>query len=345
MTSAHVKVSLVIPVYNEEESLPALFRRLTPVLEGLGRSCEVLFVNDGSRDRSLAFLLAYRDRHPAIVRVVDFNGNFGQHMAILAGFEKSRGEFVITMDADLQNPPEEIPRLVALLEAGHDVVGTYRVDRQDPLFRKVASRMVNGITNRITGLGLRDYGCMLRGYARRIVDYINSCPETTTFIPALAKKFAVNPAEIPVDHAERNAGTSKYGLYRLIRLNFDLMTGFSLVPLQAVTLLGVLVSIPSFLLVLLLLARRLLLGPEAEGVFTLLAINFFLMGITMLSVGIAGEYVGRIYQEVRRRPRFVIRTVYEGEPGGTPPSVPWQDETPEKEPLACVVGGEETRRD
>jgi undecaprenyl-phosphate 4-deoxy-4-formamido-L-arabinose transferase len=161
MTSAHVKVSLVIPVYNEEESLPALFRRLTPVLEGLGRSCEVLFVNDGSRDRSLAFLLAYRDRHPTTVRGVDFNGNFGQHMAILAGFEKSRGDFVITMAADLQNPPEEIPRLVALLEAGHDVVGTYRVDRQDPLFRKVASRMVNGITNRITGLGLRDYGCML----------------------------------------------------------------------------------------------------------------------------------------------------------------------------------------
>lgn len=304
-------LSLVIPVYNEEESLPLLFERLSSVMEHLGKPYEILFVNDGSRDRSLGLLLAYRERLRGHVRVLDFNGNFGQHMAILAAFEHARGRFLITMDADLQNPPEEIPRILENLEAGYDVVGTYRENRQDPLFRKVASRIVNSITNRITGLGLRDYGCMLRGYDRRVVDYINQCQETTTFLPALARKFSARPVEIPVGHAEREQGTSKYGLYRLIRLNFDLMTGFSVVPLQAVTMLGTLVSLLSSFFAVFLLIRRLVVGPEVQGVFTLLALNFFLMGITMLSVGIAGEYVGRIYQEVRRRPRYIVRQIYE----------------------------------
>jgi len=312
-------LSVVVPVYNEEESLPQLFPRLMAVLEALQRPYEVIFVNDGSRDGSLGLLLAHRDRFPHRVRVLDFNGNFGQHMAILAAFENSRGRYLITMDADLQNPPEEIPRILAELEAGHDVVGTYREDRHDPLFRKVASRIVNNITNRITGLGLKDYGCMLRGYDRRVVDYINQCQETTTFLPALARKFATRPVEIAVGHAEREQGVSKYGLYRLIRLNFDLMTGFSLVPLQAVTMLGTLVSFLSSVFAVFLLLRRLVLGPEVEGVFTLLAINFFLMGITMLSIGIAGEYVGRIYLEVRRRPRFLIRQIYDDANGPLSP--------------------------
>ena len=312
-------LSVIIPVYNEEESLPLLFSRLMPVLENLERPYEVVFVNDGSRDGSLGLLLAHRDKFPNSVRVLDFNGNFGQHMAILAAFENARGRYLITMDADLQNPPEEIPRILAELEGGHDVVGTYRENRHDPLFRKVASRIVNRITNRITGLGLKDYGCMLRGYDRRVVDYINQCQETTTFLPALARKFATHPVEIAVGHAEREQGASKYGLYRLIRLNFDLMTGFSLVPLQAVTMLGTLVSVLSSFFAVFLLLRRLVLGPEVEGVFTLLAINFFLMGITLLSIGIAGEYVGRIYQEVRRRPRYLIREIY-GAPGASVPS-------------------------
>ncbi len=322
-------LSVVIPVYNEEENLPSLFDRLMPVLDGLGRTCEVLLVNDGSRDRSLAMLLAQREARPDRLRILDFNGNFGQHMAILAAFAHSRGRYVITLDADLQNPPEEIPRILAELEAGHDVVGTHRVGRRDPLFRKLASRAVNGISNRITGLKLRDYGCMLRGYDRRIVDLINRCRETTTFIPALAQKFAQNPTDIPVAHAERQAGESKYGLYRLVRLNFDLMTGFSLVPLQTVTLLGLTVSLASFLFGIFLAVRRLLVGPEAEGVFTLLDLNFFLMGILLLAIGISGEYVGRIYLEVRQRPRYVIRGIFpEEDPRQGPGSEP--RETPEE---------------
>ena len=305
-----VEVSVVIPVYNEEESLPALFERLFPVMESLGVNWEVLFVNDGSRDHSLGLLLDSVDRYRGSVRVVDFNGNFGQHMAIMAGFSLSRGATVITMDADLQNPPEEIPRLLAEIEKGHDVVGTIRSTRKDPFFRKFASKIVNRITNRITGLNLHDYGCMLRAYSRRVIDLINSCPETTTFIPALAQKFSLNPTEIEVGHSEREPGTSKYSLFRLIRLNFDLMTGFSLVPLQAVTMLGLFVAGLSLAFSIYMLIRRLFVGPEAEGLFTLMTINFFLMGVTMFCVGIAGEYIGRIFQEIRKRPRYLVNRVY-----------------------------------
>ncbi len=306
------ELSLVIPVYNEEESLPELFSRTVKVLKGLGKPYELILVDDGSKDRSLALCLDLREREGSI-RVASMNGNFGQHMAIMAGFSLARGEMIITMDADLQNPPEEIPKLIRAMERGHDVVGTIRTFRQDPLFRKVASKIVNKVTNRITGLKLNDYGCMLRGYRRRIVDLILQCQETTTFIPALAQKFALSPVEVPVRHSERKKGESKYGLFRLIRLNFDLMTGFSMVPLQAVTMTGIAVALLSLIFTVMLVLRRIFLGPEAEGVFTLFAINFFLMGITMMSVGIGGEYVGRVYQEVRKRPRYVIRHVYQEE--------------------------------
>lgn len=308
-------ISVIVPVYNEEESLPGLFGRLFPVLDAMERPYEVIFINDGSRDASLPLLLRQRAARPEVVRIIDFNGNFGQHMAIMAGFEASRGEIVITLDADLQNPPEEIPRIAACIDAGHDVVGTVRVQRRDAFFRKAASRIVNRVTNRITGLSLHDYGCMLRGYRRDVVDIINEASESTTFIPALAQKFAVNPVEIDVGHSERERGASKYSLFRLIRLNFDLMTGFSLVPLQAVTMTGMLLSVLSLIFAGYMFFRRLWIGPEAEGVFTLLALNFLLMGVTIFCVGIAGEYIGRIYQEVRRRPRFVVRKTYgpEGE--------------------------------
>jgi len=300
-------LSVIVPVYNEEESLPHLCPRLLKTLDGMHRPYEIIFVNDGSRDASLKMLLDFHKANPGKVRVIDFNGNFGMHMAIMAGFDHSRGDVIVTLDADLQNPPEEIPNLVAKIDEGHDVVGTIRQNRQDPKFRKMASRMVNSITNKITGLRLNDYGCMLRAYRRDIVNIINQSCESTTFIPALAQKFAVNPVEIPVGHTEREHGTSKYSIFRLIRLNFDLMTGFSLFPLQAVTMIGIVVSALSFVFAIYLMLRRIIVGPEAEGVFTLLNINFFLMGITMSCVGITGEYIGRIYQEVRKRPRYVIR--------------------------------------
>ena len=304
-------VSVVIPVYNEQENLEALFARLTAVMDKSGKPFEILFTNDGSRDRSGDILRDFHHRRPSQVRVIDFNGNFGQHMAIMAAFEHARGEVVVTLDADLQNPPEEIPKLLAAIEQGHDVVGGYRKNRKDTLFRKYASRLINGIRARITNIRMRDQGCMLRAYRKNIIDNIVASRETSTFIPALAYSFAADPAEVEVEHAARAAGESKYRLYDLVRLNFDLLTGFSVVPLQVFTLIGMGVSILSILFVVYLFIRRLIVGPEAEGVFTLFAILYFLVGIGIMGLGIIGEYIGRIHKEVRRRPRFVIRAVYE----------------------------------
>ena len=307
----HPYVSVVIPVYNEQDNLEALFSRLIVVLDKIGKPFEIVFTNDGSRDRSGTILKEFHDRRPKQVRVIDFNGNFGQHMAIMAAFERVHGDIVVTLDADLQNPPEEIPKLIAAIEAGHDVVGGYRKDRQDTLFRRYASKIINGIRAKITNIHMRDQGCMLRAYRKNIVDNIVASEEASTFIPALAHSFASNPTDVEVEHAARAAGESKYNLYDLIRLNFDLMTGFSVVPLQVFTLIGMVVSTLSILFVIYLFIRRLVIGPEAEGVFTLFAILYFLVGIGIMGLGIIGEYVGRIHKEVRRRPRFVIRKVYE----------------------------------
>lgn len=308
---ANPYLSVVIPVYNEQENLEALFTRLFAVLDRLGRPFEVIFTNDGSRDRSGLILRDLFRRRPHEVRVIDFNGNFGQHMAIMAAFEKVRGEVVVTLDADLQNPPEEIPKLLEQIEQGHDVVGGYRKQRQDTRFRRYASRAMNALRARITHIEMRDQGCMLRAYRREIVDNITASGEVSTFIPALAYSYAAHPVEVEVAHAERAAGASKYRLYDLVRLNFDLMTGFSVVPLQAFTLFGLIVSVLSTLFVIYLFIRRLVIGPEVQGVFTLFAILYFLVGIGIMGLGIIGEYIGRIYQEVRRRPRFVIREMIE----------------------------------
>jgi len=304
-------VSIVIPVYNEQGNLEALYARLIAVLDRIGKPFEILFTNDGSRDLSGPMLKEFYHRRPKEVRVIDFNGNFGQHMAIMAAFERVRGDVIITLDADLQNPPEEIPKLLAAIEAGHDVVGGYRKDRKDTFFRKYASKIINGMRARITNIRMRDQGCMLRAYRRGIVENIVASGETSTFIPALANSYAANPAEVEVEHAARTAGESKYRLYDLIRLNFDLMTGFSVVPLQMFTLFGMIVSCLSILFVIYLFIRRLMIGPEAEGLFTLFAILYFLVGVGIMGLGIIGEYIGRIYKEVRRRPRFVIREIYE----------------------------------
>jgi undecaprenyl-phosphate 4-deoxy-4-formamido-L-arabinose transferase len=240
-----------------------------------------------------------------------FDGNFGQHRAILAGFEHARGERIVTLDADLQNPPEEIGLLLAEMDRGHDYVGSIRRQRNDALWRHLASKTMNRLRERITRIKMTDQGCMMRAYSRRIVDTINQCQEMNTFIPALAYQFSRNPTEVVVGHEERHAGESKYSLYSLIRLNFDLMTGFSIVPLQMFSMLGMVVSILAGVLTLVLAARRLILGPEEGGLFTLFGIAFLLIGIALFGIGLLGEYIGRIYHEVRRRPRYIVATVLE----------------------------------
>jgi undecaprenyl-phosphate 4-deoxy-4-formamido-L-arabinose transferase len=309
------ELSIVIPVYNEEAGLANLFARLYPAMDKLAIPYEVIFINDGSRDNSVSILAEQYRQRPDVTRVVLFNGNYGQHMAILAGFEQTRGEIVITLDADLQNPPEEIHKLVAKMREGYDYVGSIRRKRQDSAWRTVASKMMNRLRERITNIHITDQGNMLRAYGRNVIDLVNQCGEVNTFVPALAYKFSRKPTEIVVEHEERAAGESKYSLYSLIRLNFDLMTGFSLVPLQFFSLLGITTSLLSAVLVLFLLIRRFIMGAEAEGVFTLFAIAFFFMGVILFGIGLVGEYVGRIYQQVRARPRYVVQTVLQGVPG------------------------------
>jgi len=308
------EISVIIPVYNEERVLSRLFERLYAALDATGESYEVVFVNDGSRDASAQLLAAQFRARPDVTRVVLFNGNFGQHMAIMAGFEHVRGQIAITLDADLQNPPEEIPRLVAEIRAGHDYVGTIRRQREDSAFRRIASRAMNGLRERITRIEMTDQGCMLRAYDRALVDTLNACQEVNTFVPALAYTFAARPTEIVVSHEERFAGESKYSLYQLVRLNFDLMTGFSIVPLQWFSLAGIVLSLGAGGLFALLLVRRFMLGAEVEGVFTLFALQFFFIGIVLFGIGLMGEYVGRIQQEVRRRPRYRVSAVLEAPP-------------------------------
>ncbi|MDO8298970.1 glycosyltransferase [Lacisediminimonas sp.] len=303
------EISVVIPVYNEEAGLSRLFDRLYPALDALNVQYEVIFVNDGSRDRSPQILSEQFRRRPDVTRVVLFNGNFGQHMAILAGFEQTRGEIVITLDADLQNPPEEIHLLIAKMREGYDYVGSIRRERQDSAWRTYASKLMNRLRERITHIKMTDQGNMLRAYGRGVIDLINQCQEVNTFIPALAYTFARNPTEIVVEHEERAAGESKYSLYSLLRLNFDLITGFSLMPLQFFSLIGMALSFVSAALFILLVIRRFIVGAEVQGVFTLFAINFFLMGVILFGIGLVGEYVGRIYMQVRGRPRYVVQAV------------------------------------
>jgi undecaprenyl-phosphate 4-deoxy-4-formamido-L-arabinose transferase len=310
--SVNPYLSIVIPVHNEQECLEELYQRLTATLDNIGKPYEIILTNDGSTDKSSEILKQLHERRPEQIRVIEFNGNFGQHMAIMAGFERVRGEIIITMDADLQNPPEEIAKLVSAMEAGHDVVNTHRLERQDSWWRLTVSRLHNQIRAwMMPKLKMKDEGCMLRAYRRNVVDLMVSTGEATTFIPALALNYAVNPTEVGVAHAERSAGDSSYSFYGLIRYNFDLVTGFSMVPLQMVTMLGMAISFCSFIFVMFMFLRRLIVGPEAEGVFTLFAILFFLIGIVLLALGVIGEYIGRIYQEVRKRPRFVVQHVLE----------------------------------
>jgi undecaprenyl-phosphate 4-deoxy-4-formamido-L-arabinose transferase len=318
-----VDVSVVIPVYNEEAGLQALFDRLYPALDALGVTYEIVFVNDGSKDRSAAILKDQFARRPDVTRVVLFNGNYGQHLAIVAGFKHVRGRRTVTLDADLQNPPEEIGKLLAAMDEGHDYVGSIREKREDSWWRKTASRAMNRFRERITRIRMTDQGCMLRAYNRDVIDAINACTEVSTFIPALAYTFSHSPTEVMVRHEERAAGESKYRLYQLIRLNFDLITGFSIVPLQVFSLFGMLVALASIVTYLVVIVQRVLRAGWSGGIQTIWdrdILAFFLLGMILFGLGLIGEYVGRIYSQVRDRPRFVIQAILEAGPD-TPPAM------------------------
>ena len=306
-----IYISVVIPVYNEEECLETLYARIIPVLNELNKPWELIFTNDGSKDRSSRVLREFHERLPKNIRVIEFSKNFGQHMAIMAAFEKARGEVIVNLDADLQNPPEEIPNLVAKFEEGYDLVSGFRINRNDNFVRKFISRLSNIARERMTGIKTRDHGCMLKAYNKEIVRQIIACKENSTFITVLAYYFANNPIDIPVRHEVRSAGISKYTPLKLIEYSLDMFTSSSTIPLRLFTLFGFFVSAFSISIVIYLLVRRLVFGPEAEGLFTLFAITFSLISIAITGIGVVGEYLGRIYQVVRERPRFLIKEILE----------------------------------
>jgi undecaprenyl-phosphate 4-deoxy-4-formamido-L-arabinose transferase len=304
-------VSLVIPVFNEEKNLRDLIARCLKVCEEMAGPFEVILVDDGSSDSSSAIITAAAEQNDGTVVGVLLNRNYGQHAAVMAGFAESRGDIAITLDADLQNPPEEIPNLVRKVAEGFDVVGTVRTPRQDTLFRRMASRIVNQAARRATGVTMHDYGCMLRAYRRHVVDAMLRCHERSTFIPVLANSFARTATEIEVRHADRPHGDSKYSLWKLINLQFDLLTSMTTFPLRLLSVLGGLISVAGVGFGVFLLIMRIVRGAgwAAEGVFTLFAILFLFVGAQFVGMGLLGEYIGRIYHDVRARPRYFVDKV------------------------------------
>ena len=306
------ELSLVIPVYNEEANLNELIRRCLVACDSIDISYEIILVDDGSSDSSARMIRDAAEKYNGKIVGVFLTTNFGQHAAVTAGLKTALGKYVITLDADLQNPPEEIPKLIAAAEEGNDVVGTIRQNRKDTLFRRVASKIVNRVAQKATGVKMKDYGCMLRAYRRHVVDAMLQCNERSTFIPVLGNSFARNTCEIPVAHCERAVGVSKYSLWKLINLQFNLLTCMTTAPLRMLTYFGLFCSFCGFLLSVYIIARRLMSDGEvwsAGGVFTLFAVLFFFTGVQMIGIGMIGEYIGRIYTDVRARPRYFIEEI------------------------------------
>lgn len=304
----HVYLSLVIPIYNEESNLSELLERCHKVCLETGRPFEIVLVDDGSRDRSVSMIREANRQYREIIGVI-LNRNYGQHAAVMAGLAQSLGDVVVTLDADLQNPPEEIPKLLAEIEKGCDVVGSVREFRRDSIFRKLPSRLINKAVRKATGVMMSDYGCMLRAYRRTVVDAMLQCHERSTFIPVLANTFAYQPTEISVKHSPRTNDQSKYSFLKLINLQFDLLTTMTTFPLRLLSLLGSSLAVFGFMLSLFILVFRLIYGAAwaAQGVLTVFSILFIFIGVQLLATGLLGEYIGRIYNDVRARPRYFIR--------------------------------------
>ena len=302
-------LSVVVPIYNEEANIERLYDRLTKVLSSLDLTYEIILCNDGSEDKTAQLLSKLFRKDSAHIRVINLVRNYGQHMAIMAGFQYVKGNYAVTLDADMQTPPEELPKIIEKIKEGYDYVGTFRIKRKDSRFRTYVSWIVNRIRAYVTHVDMKDHGCMLRAYHKDIVKEILACHDKTTLVPVLAYTHAHSYTEIGMHHASRQEDQSKYTLYKLARMNFDLFTGFSLVPIQLFTFSGLIVAFLSSLLVAYLMIRRFFLGAEAEGLFTLFAILFFLISFVITGIGILGEYVGRTYELLQSRPPYLIRDV------------------------------------
>ncbi|NIA15583.1 MAG: glycosyltransferase [Nitrospiraceae bacterium] len=303
------EISVVIPVFNEAPNLHKLVSRIAASLDEYGRPFEIIAVDDGSTDGSVEILREIQDSNKRL-RVVLLARNFGQTPAVFAGFSHARGQRIVTIDADLQNPPEDIPKLLEKIEEGFDVVNGWRANRQDNLFRHASSRLLNAIVSRVTRTTIQDYGCALKAFRREVVDRLLTLTHHSRYLLVEAVKLGVRVAEIEVAHNERTEGKSKYSLFDLIRVNFDIITGITVAPLQFIGLLGWLFAFGGFAMSARVVYFRIRYG-DISYMGTITALFFILAGIQMVATGLMCEYVGRIFIEVQNRPYYVVREVIE----------------------------------
>jgi glycosyltransferase involved in cell wall biosynthesis len=312
------ELSVVIPLYNEVENIPELYRQLTEVLERMGRPYEIIIVDDGSQDGSFQALAELHARDPRL-KVVRFRRNYGQTAGFAAGFERARGKWIVTMDADLQNDPTDIPRLIAKAEEGYDVVSGWRLRRQDDLFtRKIPSRVANWLIARVTGVYLHDYGCSLKVYHRDVVKNIRLYGEMHRFVPAVASSVGITVAEVPVNHRARTRGQSKYGglrktLARTTKVFLDMLTvrfllSYSTRPIHVFGGLGLVLSGLGVLLGLYLTFEKFVMGHNiGSRPLLLLAVLLVILGVQMISMGLLSEVIVRTYFEAQNKPIYVVR--------------------------------------
>ena len=306
-------ISVVIPAYNEEENIPMLYEKLKKVLDNLGEDYEIIFVDDGSTDRTYEVLkeIAQKDKK---VKVIRFRRNFGQTAAMYAGFEHAKGDIIITMDADLQNDPEDIPRLLEKMKEGYDIVSGWRKDRKDPfLSRKLPSMIANWIISKVTGVHLHDYGCTLKAYKADIAKQYRLYGDMHRFLPALAKRFGAKITEIPVKHHPRLYGKSKYGIGRTIRVILDIflvkfLNEYITRPLYVFGGIGLILFSVGFLIELYLTVLKLFFGQDiGHRPLLILGVLLILSGIQLISTGIIAELIVRTYYESKGEKPYIIQ--------------------------------------
>ena len=312
-----VDISVVIPIYNEEENIKDLHAKLTNVLPSITENYEIIFVDDGSTDNSFNILKEINTEDKK-VKAIKFRRNFGQSAAISAGFDYSKGDVIITMDGDLQNDPEDIPLLFKKINEGYDIVSGWRVDRKDPFFtKKLPSKLSNWLASKLTGVKLHDFGCTLKAFRREVIENINLYGEMHRYIPALASWMGISITEVKVRHHPRQHGTSKYGITRLMRGMLDLITvkfllSYSTRPLQLFGIPGILSFFVGFVIGVYLTIERLFYGMSlADRPLLLLAVLLIFLGVQFITMGLLGEIITRTYYEVQGKPIYAVNEIIE----------------------------------
>ena len=304
--STEPKLSIVVPVYNEAANLEVLYASLHAVLEEVARSYEVIFVDDGSSDGTFEVVKQLHERNPA-VKGYSFSRNFGHQTALFAGLSKSSGAVVISMDGDMQHPPEMIPALLEKYEEGYDIVNTKRIDAQNTgLFKKLSSRWYYKMLNALSDVPIEPAAADFRLMNRKSVEALNSLPESHRFTRGLVGWMGFKQAILPYQAAPRHAGASKYTFFKMIRFGLDGIVSFSVKPLRIAFYTGVMVSIAALLYAIYAIVQH-LLGSTVEGWTSILVSVLFIGGVTLLSLGVIGEYIARIFNEVRRRPMYFFK--------------------------------------